>query len=93
MFKTTSAALLVLALAAAPAVATSQSKTLQQVDPSARASYGDYRLNAGFPDDPYIIYVTAGRGRTMVILTLPCRRPMDRRRCAAASRPIRTGSG
>jgi hypothetical protein len=60
MFKTTSAALLVLALAAAPAVATSQSKTLQQIDPSARASYGDYRLNAGFPDDPYIIYVTAG---------------------------------
>lgn len=60
MFKTTSAALLALVVAVAPAVATSQSKTLQQVDPSAQASYGDYRLNAGFPDDPYIIYVTAG---------------------------------
>ncbi|WP_211249682.1 peptidase [Brevundimonas bacteroides] len=58
--KTTSAALLALIVAAAPAVAAVQSKSVQQVDPSARATYGDYRLNAGFPDDPYIIYVDAG---------------------------------
>ncbi len=45
---------------ALPSAALAQSKRLQQVDPSARATYGDYRLNAGFPDDPYIIYVTAG---------------------------------
>lgn len=46
--------------AALPAAALAQSKSLQQVDPSARATYGDYRLNAGFPDDPYTVYVTAG---------------------------------
>jgi hypothetical protein len=45
---------------ALPTAAFAQAKGNQQVDPSARASYGDYRLNAGFPDDPYIIYVTAG---------------------------------
>ncbi len=60
MLRTTSAALSALIITAAPALATAQNKTLQQVDPSARATYGEYRLYAGFPDDPYIIYVTAG---------------------------------
>ncbi len=60
MLKKTSATLVALAIAAAPAAVAAQSKTLQQVDPSAPATYGDYRLYAGFPDDPYIIYVTAG---------------------------------
>jgi hypothetical protein len=60
MLKITSGALLALIVAAAPTLVAAQSKSLQQVDPSARAVHGDYRLNAGFPDDPYIIYVDAG---------------------------------
>jgi hypothetical protein len=61
MLKTTATIALAAMLGAAlPSAALAQSKSLQQVDPSARATYGDYRLNAGFPDDPYTIYVTAG---------------------------------
>lgn len=61
MLKTTATIALAAMLGAAlPAAALAQSKSLQQVDPSARATYGEYRLNAGFPDDPYTIYVTAG---------------------------------
>jgi hypothetical protein len=44
----------------APATALAQKQGYQTVDPSERATYGDYRLNAGFPDDPYTIYVTSG---------------------------------
>lgn len=46
-------------LALAPA-AMAQKQSSRTVDPSQRATYGDYRLNAGFPDDPYTIYVTSG---------------------------------
>lgn len=61
MFRTTATiALTIAAGLSVSTVAVGQSKSLQQVDPSARATYGDYRLNAGFPDDPYIIYVDAG---------------------------------
>lgn len=61
MVKTTATIALAIATGLSPpAAAVAQNKSLQQVDPSARATYGDYRLNAGFPDDPYIIYVTAG---------------------------------
>lgn len=60
MMKKTAATCLALVMAAAPAAAAAQVKSVQQVDPSAKATYGDYRLNAGFADDPYIIHVTAG---------------------------------
>lgn len=52
-----------LALAAGVLVATptlAQTKGYQGVDTAARATYGDYRLSAGFPDDPYVIHLTSG---------------------------------
>lgn len=43
-----------------PSQAVAQKQAYQSVDASARATYGDYRLSAGFANDPYIIPVTSG---------------------------------
>jgi hypothetical protein len=56
----TAVGLCVAAGLAVPSQALAQKQAYQSVDASARATYGDYRLNAGFADDPYIIYVTSG---------------------------------
>jgi len=53
-----SALVVLICLAAAPAHA--QSGKDMQVDPSARATFGEVALYAGFPNDPYGIMVTAG---------------------------------
>lgn len=47
-------------VALVPSAALAQKSSYQTVDASERATYGDYRLSAGFADDPFIIQVTSG---------------------------------
>lgn len=45
---------------AVPTQALAQKQAYQMVDTSERATYGDFRLSAGFADDPFVIEVTSG---------------------------------